>query len=104
MKRKHGFIPSSLDTLEARVVLSKTTLGLATVVSGLSPHLRELNRKQQAMTAEVDQAFTEFQNEYDQARATYFASIQNLASPSAATTNAFVQYTTQRVVLWASNS
>ena len=99
MKRKHGFIPSSLDTLEARVVLSKTTLGLATVVSGLSPHLRELNRKQQAMTAEVDQAFTEFQNEYDQARATYFASIQNLASPSAATTNAFVQYTTQRVAL-----
>ncbi len=101
MKRRHGFIPSALDQLEARVVLSRTTLGLSTVVRGLSPHLRVLNRKQQAMTAEVDQAFASFQNDYDQARATYFSSIQNQTSPSPATTNAFALYTTQRVSLLA---
>jgi hypothetical protein len=101
MKRRQGFIPSAVDQLEARVVLSRTTLGLATVVGGLSPHLRVLNRRQQAMTAEVQQAFASFQNDYDQARATYFSSIQNQASPSPATTNAFTQYTTQRVSLLA---
>jgi predicted transcriptional regulator len=59
------------------VVLSKTTLELAAVVGGLSPHLRVLYRRQQAMTAEVNQAFDFFQNDYDQAPATYFASILN---------------------------
>jgi hypothetical protein len=101
MKRRHGFVPSALDQLESRVVLSRTTQGLATVVSGLSPHLKVLNRQQQAMTAEIDQAFQSFQNDYEQARATYFASILNNASPSAATTNAFSLYTTQRVSLLA---
>jgi hypothetical protein len=99
MKRKHVFTPSTLDHLEARVVLSKTTEGLSVVVSGLSPHLKVLNRKQQAMSAEIQQAFSQFQNDYDQARATYFASILNQTTPSAATTNAFTLYTTQRVSL-----
>jgi hypothetical protein len=101
MKRKHGFIPSALDQLESRVVLSKTTQGLAVVVSGLSPHLRAINRKQQAFSAEINQAFSSFQSDYDQARATYFASIQNTASPDAATTDAFTLYTSQRVSLLA---
>jgi hypothetical protein len=99
MKRKHAFTPSLLDHLEARVVLSKTTEGLSVVVSGLSPHLKVLNRKQQAMSAEIQQAFSQFQSDYDQARATYFASILNQTTPSAATTNAFTLYTTQRVSL-----
>jgi hypothetical protein len=58
-----------------------------------------LNREQQAFSAEINQAFDSFQSDYDQARATYFASIQNQATPSAATTNAFTLYTTQRVSL-----
>ena len=99
MKRKQAFTPSMLDHLEARVVLSKTTEGLSVVVSGLSPHLKVLDRKQQAMSAEIQQAFSQFQNDYDQARATYFASILNQTTPSAATTNAFTLYTTQRVSL-----
>jgi hypothetical protein len=89
------------DQLEQRVVLSKTTQALATVVSGLSPHLHVLNRKQQALMAEIDQAFALFQNEYDQARATYFASIQAQPSPGMATTSAFTLYTSQRVSLLA---
>jgi hypothetical protein len=99
MKRTQRFVPSSVDGLENRVVLSRTTQGLAVVVSGLSPHLKVLNRVQQAMSAEVQQAFATFQNDYGQARATYFASIQDTTSPSAATTNAFTLYTTQRVSL-----
>ena len=101
MKRKHGFVPAALDLLESRLVLSKTTQGLSVVVSGLSPHLKALNRRQQAFSAEINQAFSSFQSDYDQARATYFASIQNNASPSVATTNAFTLYTTQRVSLLA---
>jgi hypothetical protein len=101
MKLRHGFIPSALDQLESRIVLSRTTQGLSVVVSGLSPRQRVLNRQQQAFTAEINQAFSSFQSDYDQARATYFASISNQASPSAATTNAFTLYTTQRVSLLA---
>ncbi len=99
MRRRNGFVPSALDRLESRVVLSTTTQGLATVVSGLSPHLKALNREQQAMSAEISQAFQSFQNDYDQARATYFASILGQTSPSMATTQAFTLYTTQRVSL-----
>ena len=46
-----------------------------------------------------------FQSDYGQARATYFASILNQAAPTTATsgtvltTDAFMQYTTQRVAL-----
>jgi len=96
MVRKHGFVPSALHSLEPRVVLSKTTQGLAVVVSGLSPHLKVLNRQQQAMSAEILQAFATFQSDYDQARATYFASIQSQTTVSAATSNAFTLYTSQR--------
>jgi hypothetical protein len=99
MARKHGFVPSALDGLEARVVLSRTTQGLAVVVSGLSPHLKVLNRQQQALSAEILQAFASFQSDYNQARATYFASIQSQTTVSAATSNAFSLYTTQRVSL-----
>jgi hypothetical protein len=102
MKRRHGFVPSALDELESRVVLnSKTTEGLSVVVSGLSPHLRVLNRQRQAFVAQINQAFDSFQNDYDQARATYFASILGQPMPDPATTQAFKLYTTQRVSLLA---
>jgi hypothetical protein len=101
MKRRHGFIPSALDQLENRVVLSRTTEGLAVVVSGLSPRQRVINRQQQAFTAEIILAFQSFSNDYDQARATYFSSIAGQATPSVATTQAFSLYTTQRVSLLA---
>jgi hypothetical protein len=60
-----------------------------------------LNRHQTTVLAEVNQAFSSFQNDYDQARATYFASILNQPNPSKATTDAFSLYTTQRVSLLA---
>lgn len=101
MERRHGFIPSSLEQLEGRVVLSKTTLGLSSVVSGLSPHLRVLNRQQQALTAEVDQAFDSFQNDYDQARATYFSSLQTSPSTDTSAMTAFMDYTKERTSLLA---
>jgi hypothetical protein len=99
MERKHRFIPSASDQLESRVVLSRTSEGLAVVVSGLSPRQRVINRQQQAFTAEVNLAFQSFSNDYDQARATYFSSIQGQATPSMATTQAFSLYTSQRVSL-----
>ena len=68
MERRHRFIPSLSDQLESRVVLSRTSEGLAVVVSGLSPRTRVINRQQQAFTAEVIQAFQSFTNDYDQAR------------------------------------
>src|SRR5271165_2867315 len=100
MERKHKFIPSAFDHLEDRVVLS-TYRGSSVVVSGLHPRQNVLNRHQTAVAAEVNQAFTSFQNDYDQARATYFASIVNQTSASTDTMNAFKYYTTQRVSLLA---
>jgi len=82
------------------VVLSQYR-GSSVVVSGLHPNQNVLNRHQMAMAAEVNQAFASFQNDYDQARATYFASIVNQSTASTATTNAFKFYTTQRVSLLA---
>ncbi len=105
MKRTHRFVPTAWDQLEGRVVLSQqTTLGLSTVVSGLSPHLRALNRRQTALVAEVNQAFDSFQNDYDQARATYFASLQASGGSSAAVNSAmtaFTDYTVQRTQVLA---
>jgi hypothetical protein len=86
------------------VVLSKTTLGLSPVVSGLAPHLRALNRRQTALTAEVNQAFDSFKNDYDQARATYFASLQASGGSAAAVNSAmtaFADFTQQRTQLLA---
>ena len=100
MERKHKFIPSAFDHLEDRVVLS-TYRGSSVVVSGLHPRQNVLNRHQTAVAAEVNQAFTSFQNDYDQARATYFASIVNQSTASNDTMNAFKYYTTQRVSLLA---
>jgi len=100
MERKRRFVPSVVDRLEDRVVLS-TYRGSSVVVSGLHPRQNVLNRHQTAVAAEVNQAFSSFQNDYDQARATYFASIVNQANPSTATTDAFTLYTTQRVSLLA---
>jgi hypothetical protein len=100
MKRRTGFIPSAVDHLEERVVLSHGR-GYSVVVSGLVPHQNVLNRHQATVVAEVNQAFSSFQNDYDQARATYFASILNQPNPSQATTDAFKLYTTQRVNLLA---
>lgn len=99
MRRIHRFIPTPADPLEGRVVLSQTSLGLSTVVSGLAPHLQVLNRKQTGLVAEVNQAFNSFQNDFDQARATYFASIQGTPSSNLAATNAFESYTQQRTLL-----
>jgi len=100
MERKHKFIPSAFDHLEDRVVLS-TYRGSSVVVSGLHPRQNVLNRHQMTVVAEVNQAFSSFQNDYDQARATYFASIANQSTASTAMTNAFKFYTTQRVSLLA---
>ncbi len=100
MERKRRFVPSVVDRLEDRVVLS-TYRGSSVVVSGLHPRQNVLNRHQTAVAAEVNQAFASFQNDYDQARATYFASIVNQPNPSTATTQAFTLYTQQRVSLLA---
>jgi hypothetical protein len=101
MRRKRAFVPITLNRLERRVVLSRTALGTPVVVGGLYPHQRILNRHQQSIAAEINQVFDSFRNDYDQARATYFTSIQNQPNPSPATTNAFVVYTTQGVSLLA---
>jgi hypothetical protein len=101
MKRKHEFIPSAVATLENRLVLSHATTGSSVVVSGLYPGQGVLNRRHQPVIAQVNRAFDSFRNDYDQARATYFASILNQPNPSQATTTAFTLYTTQRVSLLA---
>ncbi len=101
MERRHQFIPKVTEQLEGRVVLSRTTLGLSTVVSGLAPHLQALNRKQTALIAEVNQAFDSFQNDFDQARATYFASLQTSPSSAGSAVTAFQDYTKQRTLLLA---
>jgi len=100
MKRNHKFLPSAFDHLEDRVVLSSYR-GSSVVVSGLHPRQNVLNRRQTTVVAEVNQAFSSFQSDYDQARATYFASIANQSSVSTATTQAFTLYTQQRVSLLA---
>ncbi len=100
MKRNHKFLPSAFDHLENRVVLSSYR-GSSVVVSGLHPRQNVLNRRQTTVVAEVNQAFSSFQSDYDQARATYFASIANQSSVSTATTQAFTLYTQQRVSLLA---
>lgn len=101
MERRRQFTPSVSDRLEARVVLSQTTLGLSTVVSGLAPHLQALNRKQTALVAEVNQAFDSFQADFDQARATYFASLQTSPGSAGPAMTAFQDYTKQRTLLLA---
>jgi len=100
MERKRRFVPSAADRLEDRVVLS-TYRGSSVVVSGLHPRQNVLNRHQMTVVAEVNQSFSSFQSDYDQARATYFASIENQSSASMATTQAFTLYTQQRVSLLA---
>ncbi len=104
MRSRHGYVPSLAEGLERRVVLSRTTLGLSTVVAGLSPRSRVLDRHQTALVAEVNQAFDSFQNDYDQARATYFASLQASAGSAAAVESAmaaFTDYTVSRTELLA---
>ncbi len=106
MRRKTGFPFMLCERLEDRFVLngSHAAKQLSVVVSGLSPRQQVLNSHQQPVIAEVNQAFSSFQNDYGQARGTYFASIQNQtpgadATKSAAT--AFTLYTTQRLELLA---
>jgi hypothetical protein len=100
MSERKRFVPTAFDRLEDRVVLS-TYRGSSVVVSGLHPRQNVLNRHQTAVMAEVNQAFSSFQNDYDQARATYFASMVGQTSPSSDTMSAFKFYTTQRVSLLA---
>ena len=99
MRRNHAFSPTTFDRLESRVVLSRTPLGTPVVVSGLYPHQRILNLQHQSGAAEINQVFLSFRTTTIRPAATYFTSIQNQSSPSQATTNAFVVYTTQRVSL-----
>ncbi|QEH34696.1 hypothetical protein OJF2_32370 [Aquisphaera giovannonii] len=99
MKRKHRFVPMAAG-LEERVVLS-TYRGSSVVVSGLHPRQNVLTRSQSAISAEVTQAFTSFQNDYGQARSTYFSSIADPTAVTGDTTNAFTLYTKQRVSLLA---
>lgn len=103
MERKHRFVPQAPDGLEARVVLSRVGVGrgISPVVSGLYPGHQVLNRRQQPVVAAVNQAFDSFTSDYAAARAAYFASILDVANPSADTKNAFVLYTKQRVSLLA---
>ena len=101
MRSRHSYKPWA-QTLEDRVVLSHSPWrGLSVVVSGLTPRQQQLNRRQQPIVAEVNQAFASFTSDYSNARATYFASIFNVPNPSTATTNAFSLYTKQRVSLLA---
>ncbi len=66
MGRKHRFIPALGDALEARIVLSHAARGLSVVVSGLTPRQQILDARQQPVVAEVNQAFSSFQSDYDQ--------------------------------------
>lgn len=101
MYQRHRFVPSAIG-LEDRLVLSHYGgRGLSVVVSGLTPRHQVLNGRQQPVIAEVNQAFDSFTSDYGNARATYFASILNVANPSTATTKAFSLYTQQRVSLLA---
>jgi hypothetical protein len=101
MERRSKFRPGSVDTLESRLVLSHGGTGHAAsvVVSGLSPKKQVINAQQQSVVAELNQAFNSFTSDYDQARATYFASIEGVANPGSSTTAAFKLYTKQRVSL-----
>jgi hypothetical protein len=102
MERRSKFGSMTLESLESRVVLSHGGGHAASVVvSGLKPQAQVLNGKQQTIVAEVNQAFNSFTSDYDQARATYFASIEGVANPTSATTAAFKLYTKQRVSLLA---
>jgi hypothetical protein len=103
MRRKNRFTPPSLDRLEGRLVLSHTkSSGVPSViVSGLFPHMNVLNRRQQPVIGQVNQAFDSFQADYDQARATYFASLSGQTVGDVTTMNAFALYTQQRVSLLA---
>lgn len=103
MKRRHAFCPPAVSQLECRVALSHAGAprGPSVVVGGLHPRQQVLNVHQQSVIAEVNQAFDSFTSDYDQARATYLASIQGVSNTSAAMTsmNAFTAYTKMRVSL-----
>lgn len=99
MSRKHRYNPAPLDRLEVREVLSHGGHPISVVASTLQPSQYTLSATQLAIISEVNQAFDAFKSDYGQARATYFASILNQATPGAGTINAFSFYTTQRVEL-----
>jgi hypothetical protein len=102
MKHRHGFVSGTAEPLEDRIVLSHSHIGrgLSVVVSGLHPNQQVLNRHQQSIVAEVNQAFDLFESDYSQARATFFAALGNAGAASDART-AFQPYTVQRVSLLA---
>jgi hypothetical protein len=103
MERRSKFRPLAVDALESRMVLSHGAKGhaVSVVTTGLTPQQQVLSAKQQSVVAQVDQAFSSFTSDYDQARATYFASIEGVANPGTTTTAAFKLYTKQRVSLLA---
>ncbi len=87
MRRKHVLIPAAIDLLEIRLVPSHAA---ASVVPSAASIQDQVNRE-----------FDAFQVDYEQARSTYYSSIQNLPNPGPATIYAFTSYTTQRVSLLA---
>jgi hypothetical protein len=97
--RRHQFVPIWIDHLERRVVLSHATPSNSTHGAALVQHAKPMSGASSTVASEVDQLFASFQQDFDQARATYFTSIQNQPNPSAATTYAFSAYTIQRVSL-----
>jgi hypothetical protein len=99
MRRSRRHFSVSFDRLEERVVLSHAHSNPSVVVGGLNPGQFALTARQQSVLAEINQAFSSFNSDFDQARATYFASILNQSSPNPLTVTAFVNYTTQRVEL-----
>lgn len=104
MSRKTRYNPTALDHLETRVVLSHAGRAIPVVTATLQPSQFVLSPAQLSIVAQVNQAFMSFQSDFDQARATYYASIQSLPSPAAPATtqmSAFNMYTTQRVELLA---
>lgn len=103
MERRSKYYPAAVEGLETRLVLSHGGghHAASVVVSGLNPQAQVLNSKSATVLAELNQAFNSFTSDYDQARATYFASIEGVANPGSSTTLAFKYYTKQRVSLLA---
>lgn len=101
MRRRHQLIPTAPDSLEGRIVPSHATA--VRLVDGPSPRASaaEVARAPSSIGDRIDQDFDSFRADYDQARATFFSSIQNQPAPSPATTYAFTAYTTQRTSLLA---
>ena len=102
MRRRNEFVPTSLDRLESRVVLSRMAPTTSVVLGGLCPRQGLLNRQQQSAAAEINQVFDTFVRTLKPR--TCWTWIPDQPNPSPATINAFAIYTTQRVSLMRNRS